>query len=1418
MRGFPHLLQTWLLAHVRPFCSSHPFSYISDERSLIERLAPVIPPPDHSFSEWRRFWRELTPAHFLWVARWNPDDPMITGCPGIVGVPLLSHLGSTLIFPGRHPTDEERAFSATSAYVARFYPQGSTPPQRSQATPTPRATSTLAPEAESSIQAAMHAKLRAVKEERDRLRCELVDSRAEVADYRELQTELTRARARVAHLDLEMARLSAQLDQPISTAAGPHGRPSSTGDLPILGARPVRASAVSIPTPAMAYTVPPSMVFPATSAPAPTHLQATELPPYLSLQPHAGLSYQAPPPINTSSTNQARRPMRPNSPHRRTSSPRPTPNKSREESEGGFGKPRQYGTSGAPAIFGESHDHTNHRSYLLSSTSTAPTSVDLLFSPTGPTADDLTTIRPLCTRLRSALSTHTPGVESSSTGATESYFAGSTGRRHAKPTPQTILTIARSSLSHISVTLGGESDSVDILGSELRPRRIDSNRLTFNAVRPPNVQVNPLPDHRPSSGPSINMISICASGRDEEVQENPLPFVINYTPEELIVEFTGHVASPAPFVVDIHAREPYSDSKVPWTYEGSVGSVEQQFSVMGVTRSGRVYENSAAKDKGKAPVVEVGAAPESSPFPPKKALLPVLTAAPVPKETPPNMMEETVGSIFSNTISFSDDDLPSEGWSHSRALHIVCKCNNYIIGRMNVDLNRGRPSKTAVRAFDGSRREVNGEIDLLIDVGSCSFSITFQVLDIPNAFSLLLGRPWIHSAGAVPSSLHQRLKFIVEDKLITVKGEEDYAIYKETASGPSRADRMIGNVLLRNNYIPGIGLGARGQGINRPIEVEGYKHRRGLGFRPSCHEIIEARKGNHLHRLAAYYGRLNRGTLVPPLSRFFPGPSHTIGGTLDSPSSDSDDTPATPLAVCAVTEEIPSGVHIRLAQENEELDNWTSVPRYSAVIVDHYPVEKDGRVRVYVNYRDLNKASPKDNFPLPHIDVLVDNTAHHAQFSFMDGFSRYNQIRMAEKDKLKTTFTTMWGTFCYRVMPFSLKNAGATNQRAMVTLFHDMMHKEVECTFGARSGKLLGLVVSERSIEVDPDKVKAIKELPPPSTVREEWAKNFERISFTYTPRTKNQFADALATLASMASISEGNIVEPLEIEVAKGPAHCNAIEVSEAKPWYEDIKNFLQTGQYPPFADRRDRKTLRRLTMHYFLSGKILYRRSFDSMLLRCIDEHESRRLMEEVHGGNCGPYMNGLMLAKKIMRLGYYWSTMETDCVKHWIESITLASVTTKAVARFLRHDVIARYGVPATIITDNAKNLNNKVIDELCAQFKIRHRNSTPYNPQMNGAVEAANKNIKKIIEKMTCYQQRMARAFNAKVRPREFSPGDLVLRKVLHVAPDPRGKFLYKYDGPFVVKEIFSGGAVILSDMDGTENALPVNADNIKKYYP
>ena len=120
-----------------------------------------------------------------------------------------------------------------------------------------------------------------------------------------------------------------------------------------------------------------------------------------------------------------------------------------------------------------------------------------------------------------------------------------------------------------------------------------------------------------------------------------------------------------------------------------------------------------------------------------------------------------------------------------------------------------------------------------------------------------------------------------------------------------------------------------------------------------------------------------------------------------------------------------------------------AVARYLEWVTNIGPVlKKDGKVRMCVDYRDLNQASPKDNFPLPHIDVLVDNMANFALFSFMDGFSGYNQIKMAPEDMENTTFVTLWGMFCYKVMSFGLKNAGATYQRAMVALFHDMMHRE----------------------------------------------------------------------------------------------------------------------------------------------------------------------------------------------------------------------------------------------------------------------------------------------------------------------------------------------------------------------------------------
>ena len=97
-----------------------------------------------------------------------------------------------------------------------------------------------------------------------------------------------------------------------------------------------------------------------------------------------------------------------------------------------------------------------------------------------------------------------------------------------------------------------------------------------------------------------------------------------------------------------------------------------------------------------------------------------------------------------------------------------------------------------------------------------------------------------------------------------------------------------------------------------------------------------------------------------------------------------------------------------------------------------------------MDFTDLNKACPKDNYPLPRINQLVDSTAGHRLLSFMDAFSRYNQIRMDKTNEEKTSFVTSQGLFCYKVMPFGLKNAGATYQRLGNHMFHPQIGQNVE--------------------------------------------------------------------------------------------------------------------------------------------------------------------------------------------------------------------------------------------------------------------------------------------------------------------------------------------------------------------------------------
>ena len=162
----------------------------------------------------------------------------------------------------------------------------------------------------------------------------------------------------------------------------------------------------------------------------------------------------------------------------------------------------------------------------------------------------------------------------------------------------------------------------------------------------------------------------------------------------------------------------------------------------------------------------------------------------------------------------------------------------------------------------------------------------------------------------------------------------------------------------------------------------------------------------------------------------------------------------------------------------------------------------------------------------------------------------------------------------------------------------------------------------------------------------EDLSKRFKSVEFRYIPRFHNELADALATLASMLPYPGNVHIDPLEIQIRERHGYCNTIEIEpDVQPWYHDIKRFLKTKKYPEQASGYQKRTIRRLASGFFLSGEILYKRTPDLNLLRCVDALEAEKIMNEVHSGVCVPHMNGYVLAKKIIRAGYYWMTMEKD-----------------------------------------------------------------------------------------------------------------------------------------------------------------------------
>ena len=196
----------------------------------------------------------------------------------------------------------------------------------------------------------------------------------------------------------------------------------------------------------------------------------------------------------------------------------------------------------------------------------------------------------------------------------------------------------------------------------------------------------------------------------------------------------------------------------------------------------------------------------------------------------------------------------------------------------------------------------------------------------------------------------------------------------------------------------------------------------------------------------------------------------------------------------------------------------------SPIVVVPKKVGADGKVKIRVcqDFRKLNSAMKKDYFLLSFTDMILDHVSGQECYSFLNGFSGYNQVHIRDQDQLKTTFTTDWGTFAFNRMPFGLCNAPRTFQRLMMDIFQDFLRHFLEvfindfavfssrddylgylrktfqrcretfhklhpgkCFFGMTSGVLLGDVVSNKGLEVDLDKVKTILTLVTPKSVRD---------------------------------------------------------------------------------------------------------------------------------------------------------------------------------------------------------------------------------------------------------------------------------------------------------------------------------------------
>src|SRR6266487_3749988 len=450
------------------------------------------------------------------------------------------------------------------------------------------------------------------------------------------------------------------------------------------------------------------------------------------------------------------------------------------------------------------------------------------------------------------------------------------------------------------------------------------------------------------------------------------------------------------------------------------------------------------------------------------------------------------------------------------------------------------------QGFNGSTTKPWGYVDLIVTFGENkamkSVKVKFLVVDCPSLYNCIIGRPTLAELFAVSSTIHLKLKYYTKDgRVATINGDIEAVRRCFEAASKNLNSVVMPKKKKEETMLPGVNsisiedeveLDARTSKKERKQEKKASKDDLLIkeNYRPipdGEFELVplgeDPTKGV---KIGADLPDLVKRQLIACLrenAELFAWSAAEMPG-IDPEVACHQLTidPRASVVVQRRRKQSPEKVEAARKAVKDLLEaNFIAEAQYTTWLSNVVLVKKsNGKWRMCVDYTDLNRACPKDAYPLPNIDKLVDNSSGFKLLSFMDAYSGYNQIKMAEIDKKKTAFMTETGNYYYNVMPFGLKNAGATYQRMMNKVFHneigdmlevymdDMIVKSEEeidhtihlkrvfdqarkfnmrfnpekCTFGVKAGKFLGFYLTERGIEANPDKCRAFFDYPTPKS------------------------------------------------------------------------------------------------------------------------------------------------------------------------------------------------------------------------------------------------------------------------------------------------------------------------------------------------